>query len=54
MKYVQFSDSSESTIVSVFGNAQDVDEHPNQGEVEDDDPRYLAFIAQTNIGVMKR
>ncbi|KAB0509695.1 tail fiber assembly protein [Pseudomonas moorei] len=44
MQYVQFSDSSEVSVVSVFGNPQDPGEYPNQGEVQDDDPRYLAFI----------
>jgi hypothetical protein len=44
MKYVQFTDSTETTIVSVFGSPQDQTVFPNQGTVEDDDPRYLAFM----------
>lgn len=44
MQYVQFSDSSEVAVVSVFGNPQDPGEYPNQGEVQDDDPRYLEFM----------
>ena len=42
--YVQFSDDTHTIIVSVFGNAQDPEIYPNQGEVEEDDPRYLAYI----------
>lgn len=44
MPYVQFSDASQMAVVSVFGCPQDLTEYPNQGEVPDDDPRYLAFI----------
>lgn len=42
--YVQFSDNSETTVVSVFGNAQDPAVFPNQGEIADTDSRYLAFL----------
>lgn len=42
---VQFADSSEQVVVSVFAGAQNPNEYPNQGEVADDDPRYLEFIA---------
>ncbi len=45
--FVQFDDDKELKIVSVFGNPQDVETHPNQGSVEDDDARYLAFISPT-------
>lgn len=44
MKFVQFSDASQTVVVSVFGCVQDETFFPNQGEVEDDDPRYLQFI----------
>ena len=44
MKYVQFASPAEETVVAVFAGPQDPDVYPNQGEVEDDDPRYLAFI----------
>lgn len=44
MKYVQFSDSTNTKIIACFGCAQDPAEWPNQGQVEDTDPRYLAFI----------
>jgi hypothetical protein len=43
-QYVQFADSAQGAIQSVFGCPQDPDVYPNQGEVEDDDPRYLLFI----------
>ncbi len=41
--FVQFSDSTEATIVSLFGCAQDPKTFPNQGTVEADDPRYLTY-----------
>ena len=44
MQYVQFSDSQETKIVTVFGCPQDPVYWPNQGTVEDDDPRYLEFL----------
>lgn len=43
IKYVQFSDNSETVITSVFGCPQDPESYPFQGEVQDDDERYLAF-----------
>lgn len=44
-QFVQFADSNQATIVAIYGNAQpDEDAHPNQGEVEDDDTRYLAYL----------
>jgi hypothetical protein len=42
--YAQFSDASETAIVSVFANAQDPTVYPNQGTIESTDPRYLAFV----------
>lgn len=44
MPFVQFADSSESSVASVFANPQDPGEYPNQGEVVEDDPRYLEFM----------
>ncbi|RON39589.1 hypothetical protein [Pseudomonas brassicacearum] len=41
---VQFADTSEIVVVSVFAGLQDPGDHPNQGEVSEDDPRYLEFI----------
>jgi len=42
--FVQFSDETETLVIAVFGGEQDRDTFPNQGEIEADDPRYLAFI----------
>jgi hypothetical protein len=44
--YVQFESDKEITVVSVFGNPQDPVVWANQGEISDEDPRYLAFVAQ--------
>lgn len=41
---VQFADASEKTVVSVFAGPQDPEDYPNQGEVADDDPRYLEYL----------
>lgn len=43
-KFVQFSDASKTIITSVFGCAQDSATYPNQAEIDDTDPRYLAFL----------
>ena len=42
--YVRFANSNEATIVAVFGCPQDPEVYPNQGTIEDDDPRYLQFL----------
>lgn len=42
--FVQFSDASESTVISVFAGPQDPGAYPFQAELEDADARYLAFI----------
>lgn len=42
--YVQFADDTEEKIIGVFGSPQNPDYWTNMGEVEDTDPRYLAFI----------
>ena len=44
MAYVQFTDSNKTAIVSVFACPQDPDLYPNQGEVDETDARYLAFM----------
>jgi len=48
---VQFSDSNETKIISVFGSPQDAEVWPNQGEVEDTDQRYLDFVASLSPSV---
>lgn len=42
--YVEFSDSDQKTMVSVFGCPQDAAAYPNQGEIDSSDARYQAFI----------
>lgn len=49
MIYVQFGDATEQTIVSVFYGPQDPDEYPNQGQVNDSDKRYIAFVEQISL-----
>lgn len=44
MRYVQFADEAEAVIITVFSCEQDSEYYLHQGVVEDDDPRYLAFI----------
>lgn len=44
MLYVQFSDNTETTIVSWFAsNPEPKSLESNLGEVEDDDPRYHVY-----------
>lgn len=43
MKFVQFTDDTKTTIRAAFLSKQCDKEYPNQGQVEDDDPRFLAF-----------
>jgi len=43
--YVQFSEDKKE-IISVFLEPQDPEVYPNQGEVYEDDPRYVAFMEQ--------
>ncbi|WP_420105493.1 hypothetical protein [Herbaspirillum huttiense] len=42
--YVQFSDDTETEVISVFAGPQDPETFPHQATLDDDDPRYLAFI----------
>lgn len=47
-QFVQFADSNQVAIVAIYGNAQpDEEAHPNQGEVEEDDLRYLNYLEST-------
>lgn len=41
--FVQFSDSSDTSIVSYFSSQQDGEVFPNLGTVEASDPRWLSF-----------
>jgi len=44
--FVQFSDSNETEIISVFGCIQDPAIHLNLGEVGEDDLRYITYMAR--------
>lgn len=48
-KFVQFSDEKESDIIAEFAGAQNADSYPNQGTVEDDDERYVAFMKKVSF-----
>ncbi|WP_027921483.1 tail fiber assembly protein [Pseudomonas sp. URMO17WK12:I12] len=41
--HVQFADDTEAVVMTVFGCVQGP-EIPNQGEIEEEDPRYLSFL----------
>lgn len=41
---VQFSDATESTIVSYFAGPQDPQVFPNQGQVDTSDSRWKTFF----------
>ena len=43
--FVQFKDSSQSEVSSIFGCPQYPEACPNQGVIDENDPRYLAFVA---------
>jgi hypothetical protein len=45
MIYVQFSDSTDTTIVSVFSSPQSAAAYPNQGTVAATDARYTAYVS---------
>lgn len=46
--YVQFSDSTKTKIIAVFGSPQDPDNYPNYMEIEESDtalyPVYESFM----------
>ncbi|WP_427183517.1 hypothetical protein ACL598_16760 [Bordetella bronchialis] len=43
--YVQFSDESEQTIISMFSAEQDPSNYPNQATITTSDPRYLTYYS---------
>jgi hypothetical protein len=45
MIYVQFADSTEAVIVSVFSSPQSATAYPNQGTVTATDSRYTTYVA---------
>lgn len=42
--YVQFTDETKTKICSIFDCPQDPEVWPNQGEVDESDSRYQAFL----------
>lgn len=44
--YVQFSDDTDTTIISYFSCPQDPDVWPNQGTIESNDPRWKTYYDQ--------
>ena len=49
---VQFSDSTESTIVAYFASPQDKSNYANIGSVETSDARWAAFVESSSaVGV---
>ena len=44
MVYVQFSDETQTVVIGFFGAPQDPEIWPNMDEVEESDPRYLAYM----------
>jgi hypothetical protein len=40
---VQFSDSSDATVISYFASPQDPTQYPNLGTVETSDARWVTF-----------
>jgi len=55
--YVQFSDSTETEITSIFSCPQNPSSFPNQAEIDSSDSRYKAYyealspIATANSGL---
>jgi len=45
MKFVQFTDNTDTVIKCAFGGPQNTNDWPNQGTVADDDARWTSFIA---------
>jgi hypothetical protein len=43
--FVQFSDATKTTIVSIFDCAQDPLIYPNQDEITAGDARYVSYFA---------
>lgn len=41
--FVQFSDATETTVIAVFGCAQNASAYPNQASIDSSDARYQAF-----------
>jgi hypothetical protein len=48
--YVQFSDSTETKIVGIFGSPQDPSVYPNQGEIDSSDDRIIVYYGPVSAG----
>lgn len=51
IKYVEFSDAEKITIISEFDSPQDTAWYPYQGEIEETDLRYVAFLTGPSVVV---
>lgn len=49
--FVQFSDTSDETIVAAFGSPQDKTAFPNQGVVDSSDLRWAPYYKSILAGV---
>ena len=49
MAVIQFTDSSETHILAIFGCAQDPISYPNQAKIDESDPRYVAFLNPSKL-----
>ncbi len=47
--FVQFTNSSDEVILSCFGSPQEGDSWPNQGTVDNSDPRWVVFYNEQSI-----
>jgi hypothetical protein len=50
---VQFSDASETAIISYFGSPQDAEVWRDVGEVESSDPRWKAYYDAQLISIQE-
>jgi hypothetical protein len=49
IKYVQFKDVEQTVVCAVFGCDQDATAYTNQGQIDDSDVRYQAFINPASV-----
>lgn len=50
--YVQFSDATATKIVAHFAGAQSIQSFPHQGEVDEGDARFLAFLRSVSASAV--
>lgn len=48
--FVQWQDASQATVASVFPGPQDAETYPNQGMIQSNDSRYLAWYKSIPVG----